>query len=287
MAPTVWTLFSADGEPLGQAGMQGALPQPEGFHSLEAYSTSVLVWSGDGHLLRETQLGPPPTYPEAVNSVNLLFPAATGGSVAVRSNCYVPYTGQPSLWLWRIDAAGNIVGKSELTDMNCPSDVAAVSDAQDRTLVTVATGYPKLQNLARWFDRSGTPLTEWFSFGSFPEDDAWVAASPQALIGGGVAWSVQERWGAILPSALPQADPVPAFLAHRNALKVIRGGKAYALVPAGTVGDTIELYAPSGTHCGSVQLPQRALTFVGEDGTVLQLAGDGGCDLTWWPGLLK
>jgi hypothetical protein len=286
MGPFAWTHFSAEGEPFGVSGMVAAVPQAEGFHSLDSDAAAVRVWSGDGHLLKTTELVTAPTYTEGVWTQGLLFPAATGGSVAVRSDCYTAETGRAKLRIWRIDAAGAVVGKTELTDLGCPYDVAAVSDAQDRTLVTVAVPRAGFQNLARWFDRSGAPLTEWFSFGSFPEDDAWVAASPQALIGGGVAWSVHDDWGALLPGGVPRAEPVPAFLADGNALKVIRGGRAYALVPR-RGGHTVELYAASGTHCGSVQLPQAGDVFVGEDGTLLQLTGEAGCDLTWWPGLLK
>jgi hypothetical protein len=284
MGPTAWTHFSADGEPLGDSRMERAVPQAEGFHSIDSAATAVLVWSGEGRLLRKTELGPPPVFPEVVYSTNLLLPAATGGSVAVRSNCYREGTGEPTLWLWRIDAAGNIVGKSELSGVNCAS-FFAVSDAQDRTLVTVSSSQLPNQERARWFDRTGTPLTEWFSFVSHPPDSGWV--SPSLLIGGGVAWSGYGEWRVVLPSGLPRADTVPALPTSGHALRVVRGGRAYVHVPEFDVGGTLPLYAPSGKHCGSVQLPQRGYTFVGADGTVLQLSGDTGCELTWWPGLLK
>jgi hypothetical protein len=70
-------------------------------------------------------------------------------------------------------------------------------------------------------------------------------------------------------------------------IAIVRGGRAYALIPHSTEPDprTISLYSPSGNHCGDVTFPSPNVHF-GVDGTAITSTGEDACTITWWPEVL-
>jgi hypothetical protein len=150
-------------------------------------------------------------------------------------------------------------------------------------------------------------------------DRAWLEASP--LVGGGLAVRrVDIRYGAppiyhraplaIVESGAASFLPAPAWMAARPdaTLRIVRGGRAYAALPAPAPGvapctQTVEVLAPDGTPCGARSYPiangectTRAVT-VAADGTVIQqlpaaMEADhedygNTCTWRWWAGALR
>ncbi len=83
-------------------------------------------------------------------------------------------------------------------------------------------------------------------------------------------------------------QPAPAFLLeHPDAdFTLVRGARAYALLPRS--GDTtqMQLYSAAGNRCGSLKFPSGGLT-TGADGSVISASGSDGCTKRVWPGLLR
>ncbi len=119
-------------------------------------------------------------------------------------------------------------------------------------------------------------------------------------LAGGLVLHSGEGWTRRFPDGVNRSEPVPAWLADRpdSDLQVVRGGRAYALLPSPREGhftacpSSIELRAPDGTVCGTVTVPLTddgsscllARLEVGQDGTVFHTQG---CTFRWWPRLLR
>jgi hypothetical protein len=148
---------------------------------------------------------------------------------------------------------------------------------------------------AQWFDRFAAPLTGEFVLlsGFEPGRSTWFETAP--LIGGGLAvrrmdghdegggrFSVTSRWLVVVTSGAPSVSPAPDWLASRNdtLLAIVRGGRAYALLPEekpnGECAQSIEVFTPGGQSCGAQEFRRasgscRTLGIrVGLDGTILQ-----------------
>jgi hypothetical protein len=200
--------------------------------------------------------------------------------------------------------------------------VGLAVDVLDRALVIV-NGSDGAIN-ARWFDRDGTPLTDFFAIltNFTPGVATWFEAA--AVIGGGLAvrrvdapapgvmtgW--HGEWLVVVSSGAAKTTPAPQWLASRRDtwLQVTRNGRAYAMLPMGQPGvacdQTIELLAPTGASCGSldfaIDASRKCDTFdlrLALDGTVLQklpsemeapASADGktrNCTLRFWPAALR
>jgi len=136
--------------------------------------------------------------------------------------------------------------------------------------------------LARWLDRAGNNLTDWFDTGA-PET-AFPVARP--LIGGGaLIGAVGFQWLASVPkSGQTTTAGAPSWATDGDEVRIVRGGKAYALVPESS--DTLGVDAPSGKSCGSVPFPGAKRLQIGLDGTVVGMSGSDGCSLLWWSAFL-
>jgi len=139
--------------------------------------------------------------------------------------------------------------------------------------------------VGQWFDSTGKSLTAWFTVSPLAPKQQLLL---HALIGGGAALRVDGNWTAYIPSGKAEAQPAPAFLAShpQTDFTLVRGARAYALLPR--AGDTtqMELYSASGNRCGSLTFPAGGLT-TGADGSVIAASGNQGCTKTVWPALLK
>jgi hypothetical protein len=158
---------------------------------------------------------------------------------------------------------------------------------QDHTLVAAllgpsAYGFAGERVIVRWIDGNGAPLTPWTDAG----DGGDIHMFPS--VGGGVAVEVAGRLMSFASgSATPQ--PAPSFLTAKHDLVPVRGGRAYALVPRPgySLKTAIELYAPSGKLCGTIDMTGMKALAVGRDGTVIGLDENDWCAASWWPHLLR
>lgn len=143
---------------------------------------------------------------------------------------------------------------------------------------------------AQWFDRNGTPLTGEFVLvtGFVPGSSTWFETSP--LLGGGVEVRRMDLAGGVyhakalvlVQSGAAVVQPPPRWMTDRpdTKLQIVRGGKAYAVLPYGAANvpctQKVEIVAADGTSCGSTSYPIAAGTCntpdlsVAQDGTVIQ-----------------
>jgi List-Bact-rpt repeat protein len=289
-----WILWSADGTSKGTVGAAAIWPQASGFQGVSISTTltdALFVWASDGSVVQKTDLLPHD--PAASSNEDLGFPAVTGGTVVLSQRCYMPpapAVAKTDLFVSRFDEAGTLVSRSVNIGGDGCGYTFAISDALNRTLVLgVSGGTPTLFGIAkrlaaRWLDRNGTPLTDWFDGGT----DTIPAGIPfpmlRPMIGGGVLFPDvgSQQWVAF-PSGQAKVDAAPKFVIKASDVAIVRGGKAYALFQSGS----LELYSPAGKRCGSVQVRQGADLRVGADGTVIALSGPGSCTIDWWSALLK
>jgi hypothetical protein len=91
-----------------------------------------------------------------------------------------------------------------------------------------------------------------------------------------------------VPSGKADVQPAPAFLlAHPDAdFTLVRGARAYAVLPRSGDATQMELYSATGNRCGSLKFPSGGLT-TGADGSVISGGGSDGCTKTVWPALLR
>lgn len=297
--PGAWTVWSSAGSAIAtMSGGTRAVPQPTGFHTLDLLEAVVNVWSPEGTgfaILNEFGPGADPTYRGFAPAI---FPAVTGGSVTVQEGCAGENWTGSGIELSRLDVAGKLIGRTDIYGVGCADGAwVALSDAQNRILFVLLpreepyspSPYPQTQRAhvyASWFGSDGTALTDWFDAGTAPQTGTDQTALLRPLIGGGAALSIGGKWFATFESGQAAVEGPPAFLLDGEDLAIVEGGKAYALIPS-TASNAISIVSNAGTSCGAVQLPANATLSVGRDGTVLGLAGEDGCELTWWPQLLK
>jgi hypothetical protein len=192
--------------------------------------------------------------------------------------------------LSRFDDRANRLASASLQG-GCESSIlGATVDANGDWLLVVhgrsGQVFPEEAIFAQWFDSSGKSLTGWFRVG--PIAGTKHTSLVHALIGGGAALQFDGAWTDFLPSAKAEVQPAPEFLlAHPDAdFTLVRGARAYAVLPRS--GDTtrMELFSASGSRCGSLKFPSGGLT-TGADGSVISAGGSDGCTKTVWPGLLR
>ena len=84
------------------------------------------------------------------------------------------------------------------------------------------------------------------------------------LIGGGVVLRVGE-WIASFASGSATPGAAPTFIPQYHRVAIVRGGRAYAVVPIYglSLDRAIELYSPAGTHCGTLPFPSRVGLYLG------------------------
>jgi hypothetical protein len=160
-------------------------------------------------------------------------------------------------------------------------------DANGNTLAVsfggTEVGLQATDLVARWLDGKGAFLTGWFAISS----GGTVSYSLASAIGGGEFVQQDGVWRAFLPSGSAAAQPAPAWLAARTGqnLSIVRGRKAYALTSR-SGGSIVELFAPSGTRCGSIDVGGGNVS-IGADGTVFTQTTANSCRRDFFPGLLR
>jgi hypothetical protein len=196
--------------------------------------------------------------------------------------------------------------------------VLAGVDGEGRILVTweggVSCGAGTIA--ARWFDRSGKPLTPVFRAAADMAEPSGYAHPwriARLMDGSLVLQTIRGGWVRRFVAPEPAAGPVPAWLAGRHeALELVRGGRAYALVPEDSdCRPRIDLRSAAGEACGVLEYPPvpGALTApcnpasfwpagrlrVGFDGSVSRLrrathygaCDNHCCEYEWWLGELR
>jgi hypothetical protein len=146
----------------------------------------------------------------------------------------------------------------------------------------------------QWFDSMGTATMD--SFTVLTGFNGGMLDLAQ-LIGGGLAIrgnnGMTTQWLATIGPGSNSAMAVPAWLAPNTSLAIVRGGRAYALVPASTCSASVEILSPAGNQCGQLTAPDEGSSCslsVSPDGTLVQsmLGSDSmSCMQDSWPGVLQ
>jgi len=285
-----WTMFSTAGDQLGQVDAHLALmPQESGFQGMytvldDPWSDRIWIhaaWDPSGRRRTENGLGSD-MYCRFQLQRNLaggsqaLMACTSSGNLSVRR---FDAEGHPlSYWIPVSDRSNGVTGAIDLNGLT----LLVFLDA-------TMFGFGPDDYAARWYDESGNPITDYFPLFTGPGDHQSSNAIARPLIGGGVAVQIRGEWVAVSPSGAAVSLPPPEWLAsHSNYdSEIVRGGRAYALIPKWPVEDrnTVPLYSASGNHCGDVTFPLPNVT-VGIDGTAISSSGDGLCTMTWWPQVL-
>lgn len=288
-----WTTFSTGGARLGSiAGQPMALvPQDAGFQGTAWNFRSgatpfpeLYAWLPDGTVAKQTGVGND-------MSAAACFPSSVGGSVVtsfVETNDY--FDGSLS----RFDAAGNRLAYASIAEHPAtPTSYGAATDANGNTLFAALTGSDPSsfgtgpqRMVVRWYDPAMQALTGWIDAG--PQQGRLVRV--HALIGGGVAIEQDGNWVASFGSGSGVVRPAPGFLANQYDFAIVRGRRAYALIPDPRLQqhNAISIFTPAGKSCGGFTVPNNPTALhIGADGTVIANGGSDGCAASWYPQLLR
>ena len=272
-----WQLWSPDGKQSGSCTADfGFFGQPSGFSGTvsESSSTFLVRWSASCAEQKRTLLGGNGCRGQAFFAV--------GGGNLVLGGC-----GGGALTASRFDANGSLVASGPVSDKLL--DAWGIIDAQGRALVVAWPGDAigvKSHFIGRWLDQAMHPTTDWFAL---PGSGNSTFLRP--LIGGGAVMQASDAWVAVIASGEAGWRGPPPFLQSHplHDVVVIRQGRGYALIPkfgASGARDELELFSASGDLCGTGKFEAEGLA-VGVDGSVIGSSGEGGCTMTWWPGVLR
>jgi len=221
----------------------------------------------------------------------------------------------PAVMMYGTDPA-HIVRWGPLQLASAGTVAGAGVDLQRRSLVH-SSGSPKFPVntlTGQWFDVDGNPMTGEFAVLFSAPLVATYDTAP--LIGGGLLvrmTTVSDGVRIALPlvaleSGTTVEHTAPDWLFHllNTRLQIVRGGKAYAVLPDGAPGvscsQDVQLRAPDGTLCSTSTYPiaggtcdTRDLTLTA-DGTVIQPLPSAlesitptthSCTWRWWPATLQ
>jgi hypothetical protein len=297
-----WYLFDSKGGYLNRIRAVELFPQGSGYVGLAPFELPPLGTT----YLRVAYWTPAGEQTATVGVTSDLSGArgfrAPNGFLVVTYNCSYPSLPAPNIDphgrfdLRRIDSSAQ--EKALIHLPVCEQLATAVVDDNQNWLLLAhggaSVGYAPSDLVAQGFDPTGKSLTGWFRVATLPGDPPSAARWPaheyllHALIGGGAALQIDGAWTFFFPSGKNEVQAAPEFLAsHPNwDFTLVRGARAYALLPR--VGDTteMELFSASGNRCGSLKFPTGNLT-TGADGSVISSSGARGCTKTVWPGLLR
>jgi len=279
-----WHLFDSNGAALTRIRASDLFGQGPGYEGLSPYDTvggeflRVAYWTPDG---KRTD-GSPVSGDRGDASAF----RAPGGILVVKAVCNNPSIGG-TIDLRRFDPVTNETASAAVRA--CEGLNNALVDANQNWLLLLhggpSIGFAEGDYVAQWFDFTGHSLTSWFRVAALPGKHTTLM---HATIGGGAALRIDDVWTYFLPSGKAEVQPAQEFLASHpeSDFSLVRGARAYAVLPRS--GDTtqMELYSASGKKCGSLTFSRGNLT-TGADGSVIASSGENGCTKTVWPALLK
>ena len=278
-----WHFFDSNGAHRADFYALDLFPEGEGFAGIFEVPTDqvplfkVGLWAPDGRRTDGPTVGG-----EIVPSGVRAWP---NGILTLNTFCSASGDRQ-SITLRRFDPALKESARVSLIS-NCVGVAGVVEDANGNRLILVhgaaADGFGNDDLLGSWFDFGGKALTGWFRVAS----GAGRVDLAHALIGGGAVARIDGAWRYFIPSGKAEVQPAPAFLRDnpQTDFTLVRGAKAYAVLPRSGDRTQMKLYSTSGDLCGTVRFPNGSLT-TGADGSVIAASGDRGCTKTVWPGLL-
>jgi hypothetical protein len=290
---------SAPGEPIGRLdpykdhyGNGGSIaPQPDGYHAVSAYTGPgpFQRYDAKGVLLAESS--------DRNDSAWAIEGIPGGGSVLIVEGS--PRSEGSAYRLVWMGAQGE--KRAEAAMPSAPR--MAVSSTG--SVLAFAAGR------ARWYDRAGAPITDWFPDGGASVVQlSWHEFTPVALADGSIVIGLGTDAPRRFEAAAAEAAPPPEWITSRAsaalhdghaAIAAVRGNRANAFAtltqgPAGCEVE-IELLTPVGESCGTTRLeapaPCERVSF-GADRTVFTTGmrydpspGASSCSWHWWTGLLR
>ena len=280
-----WHLFDSNGAALTKIRASDLFGQGPGYEGLSPYDTvggeflRVAYWTPDGKRTDGSRVSGDMGDARAFR--------APGGILVVNVYCSpLPELGG-TIELRRFDPVTNETAST--TVRACESLANGLVDANQNWLLLLhggpSIGFARGDLVAQWFDPTGHSLTGWFRVAALPGKHTTLM---HATIGGGAALRIDDVWTYFFPSGKSEVQPAQEFLASHpeSDFSLVRGARAYSVLPRS--GDTtqMELYSASGKKCGSLTFSRGNLT-TGADGSVIASSGDNGCTKTVWPALLK
>lgn len=281
-----WEVFTSQGQHEGSAhGISGDLfPQGLGFEALKtiASSPSFVRIAPDGTISQQHVVSDGSGtqgahdfrgWPDGLLVFNAVCPQAPG-----------------SFQLFRFGDDGSVAARST-TPAPPPNGCALAGAANAPGGITLALFYTdpgRADNelVGQWFKADGTAMTGIFTLQTAAPV---VPLTLRTLVTGDIAvQGAAGHWmGIVAASGGTVLTPPPSWLADNHDLTIVRGEKAYALLPQAGDLNHLDLVSVQGNVCGSVTFPGVQSLTTGADGTVIGSAGAQGCTKTWWPQLLK
>jgi len=289
----------------GDSGAFRVWSQPSGFTIFATNEVSasrdLLTYSHDGALVRAERITRMETY--SMNSSAIAGTDPSGGTAIVRRD---PRSRAVTVTYQRYGKDGAPEGPQ--VDVGTSDDLFRVGVSLSGD-VLVVVGDAQRSLSARWFSRTGAPLTAWFaaalpSLERFPHGDDGPAeafgSEFKFLVDGSLLLSDRSGAHFVYPDAQPRVDAAPQWLHERPlaTVYVSRGGRAYGVARSPQCSGGFEILTTSGTSCGCVDGPDLAdpqgaptpNVFVGRDGSLIVQRHDGpkcGLGYRLYPGLLR
>ncbi|HEY2030318.1 MAG TPA: hypothetical protein VGH20_14030 [Myxococcales bacterium] len=279
-----WHIFSPAGEHQGVAPeiLGDVFPQGTGFEAIKfldlgpASSPFFVRIAPDGSLSKQQLVG-------SDDTGQVSFRAWPDGLLVLTLHCI---SSPGSTTIRRFADDGTLIATGTTNNPGpAGCDVAGAANGPGGVTLIVFhsdPGQPDDALQARWFDAAGTAMTDFFTVG--------VSAGNlvlRALVDGNVAIQASGHWLGLVAPGATTLTPAPTWLADGHDLSIVRGERAYALIPEAGALNHLDLVTAQGQLCGSVTFPGVGPLRTGADGTVIGASGDGGCTKTFWPGLLE
>ena len=279
-----WLIFSARGTRTGSvSAISGDLfPQGRGFEGVRLAETPAgprvpqfVRIAADGSTSHEAFLGNDET-------AAIAFRAWPDGLLAVMPHCSQP-PGTIELRRFRDDGS-EIPRATDVSSSEGCGFRAAANDPSGASLLAMGGGAVGTSFLFRWVNPDGTPMSNFFGFGGLVPDKVLL----RVLVDGRIAVQADGHWmGVIAAEGGTTMTPPPAWMKDGHDFGIVRGERAYAVIPRTGALNHLDLVSTKGTLCGTVTFPGVSGLTTGADGTVIGASGANGCTKKWWSGLLK
>lgn len=279
-----WEIFTSRGQHEGSArGINGDLfPQGLGFEALKTIGSApnFVRIAPDGTLSKQHVVGNDPI---AAHD----FRGWPDGLLVLTAVCgQQPFAFE----MFRFGDDGSVLARGT-NPAPPPNGCALAGVANAPGGITLALFYtdpgrPDNELVGQWFKADATAMTGIFTLQTAAPV---VPLTLRTLVTGDIAvqGSANHWLGIIAANGGTVLTPPPSWLADGHDLTIVRGEKAYALIPQAGTLNHLDLVSVQGNVCGSVTFPGVQSLTTGADGTVIGSAGAQGCTKTWWPALLK